>query len=83
MVETGSGTSRSALKRAVEAGGLTVLDWKYSAGREGASYLVEVDGFVPDDDPRIASLPDASGGALLSAWRAGGYAAPLSAEELG
>jgi chorismate mutase len=83
IVDTGSGTSRSALKRTIEAAGLHVLDWKYCAGRDGASYLVEVDGFVPEDDPRVAGLPETSGGALLSAWRAGGYAVPLQADELG
>lgn len=83
VVETGSQTSRSALKKAVEAGGFKVLDWKYcTAGGNEGQYLVEVDGFLGDEDPRPESLSEASGNVILNAWRAGGYAAPLSAEEL-
>jgi len=83
VVETATQTSRSALKKAVEDGGFTVLDWKYSAAGSGdALYLVEVDGFLGEDDPRPGQLPEASGNTILSVWRAGGYSAPLTAEEL-
>jgi len=39
-------------------------------------YLVEVDGLVPADDPRLAAL---AGGEVLRAMSLGGYAVPLAA----
>jgi hypothetical protein len=81
VVETDPETSRSALKRAVEAGGFTVRDWKYARTGGDPLYLVEVTGCVPPEDPRIARLPS-DDAAIRAAWSVGGYARPLDAAQL-
>jgi chorismate mutase len=83
VVETGGQASRSAVKRAIEAAGFRVRDWKSGpAAASPARALVEVDGCVAPDDPRLAELPRAGGEAVAAAWSVGGYASPLRAEEL-
>jgi len=82
VVETAKTTSRSALKRAVEAVGFQVLDWKYCRGDGDPLYLVEVAGCVAPNDPRLGRLPG-DDGAIAAAWSVGGYARPLDAQALG
>ena len=49
---------------------------------DGANCLIELDGFVPLADPRMATLRDRLGPALSRLLPFGGYAVPLSAVEL-
>ena len=49
---------------------------------EGANTLIEIDGFVPISDPRLAAFRAQLGTALYRLLRFGGYAVPLSAAEL-
>jgi len=49
---------------------------------EGVNTLLEIEGFVPRSDPRLESFRTRLGPALYRVLRLGGYAAPLSAEEL-
>lgn len=44
--------------------------------------LVELDGFVTPDDPRIKAVEDAFDGALKRVVGLGGYATPIDADEL-
>ena len=45
--------------------------------------LIEVDDFVAADDPRIETFKDAFGGAVQFAITIGGYATPISDDEMG
>ena len=49
---------------------------------EGVNTLIEIDGFVPTSDPRLARLSEQLGPALYRLLGFGGYAVPLSAAEL-
>lgn len=53
-----------------------------SEQREGGNTLIEIDGFVPADDPRLDRFRATLGGALYRLVPLGGYAVPLSAAEL-
>lgn len=45
-------------------------------------YLIEVDGFLTDDDPRLGALGSTLGRPISRTLVLGGYATPLSSEEL-
>jgi chorismate mutase len=49
---------------------------------EGGSTLIELDGFVPADDPRLDRFRAQLGAAVYRLLPLGGYAVPLSASEL-
>src|ERR1700680_1646300 len=49
---------------------------------EGVNTLIEIEGFVPMSDPRLARLKEQLGPALYRLLGFGGYAMPLSAVEL-
>jgi hypothetical protein len=49
---------------------------------EGGNTLIELDGFVPPDDPRLDRFRAQLGAALYRLLPLGGYAVPLSAAEL-
>jgi chorismate mutase/prephenate dehydratase len=50
--------------------------------REGGNTLIEIDDFVPADDPRLDRFRATLGTALYRLVRLGGYAVPLSPAEL-
>jgi chorismate mutase/prephenate dehydratase len=49
---------------------------------EGVNTLIEIDGFVPESDPRLERLREQLGPDLYRLLPFGGYAVPLSAAEL-
>jgi chorismate mutase len=53
-----------------------------SEQREGGNVLIEIDDFVPADDPRLERFRTQLGAALYRLLPLGGYAVPLSAAEL-
>lgn len=53
-----------------------------SEQREGGNTLIEIDDFVPADDPRLDRFRAQLGAALYRLVPLGGYAVPLSAAEL-
>lgn len=53
-----------------------------SEQKEGGSTLIEIDDFVPADDPRLDRFRATLGAALYRLVPLGGYAVPLSAAEL-
>ena len=59
---------------------VTIEDAESRAG--GALTLVEVEGFVGEEDRRLPVLEEGAASGPLTVWRAGGYALPLAPEEL-
>jgi len=75
------------LSRGAFTGLLTGADFQVAAvqvwedGRDRRLHLVEVDGYVGEDDVRLAAL-EAGQGRVNRLWAIGGYARPLSKQEL-
>lgn len=81
-VETEDVTSRSRLKQALEDVGLEIADAQISQEDGGrALHLIEVEGFVAEDDARLAALVEQSE-RINQVWVIGGFAIPLSLEEM-
>jgi len=57
--------------------------WREEQGPKAWLYMAEVDGFLTREDPRLASLQKMLGKPLKRLVLLGGYATPLTAEELG
>ena len=57
--------------------------WREEQGPQAWLYMAEVDGFLTPDDPRLGKFQDILGKPLKRLMLLGGYAAPLTAEELG
>ncbi len=57
--------------------------WREEQGPRAWLYIAEVDGFLTPDDPRLGKFQDILGKPLKRLMLLGGYAAPLTAEELG
>ena len=82
VIETGEVVSRSHLKRLLGEAGFEVLGIQGAEEDGGRSLkLVEVEGFVRDDDPRLARLVGLGEGTLSHVWAVGGFAVPLALEE--
>lgn len=82
VLETRQVISRSYLREMLGRAGFEVVDIQVSEEDGGqALNLVEVAGFVADDDPRIAWLRAQDDDAPSHVWVVGGYAVPLSLEE--
>ena len=82
IVELDEAVSRGALKTLLSDAGFQVCDiqaWVDSPDR--TLHLVEVEGFLAGDDPRIASLTEEAE-AVKQAWSVGSFAVPLTAEDL-
>ncbi len=82
VVETGELVSRSHLKRLLAEAGFETLDIQGAEEEDGRSLnLVEVEGFVRDDDPRLARLVELSEGTFSHVWTVGGFAVPMTLKE--
>lgn len=82
IVELDEAVSRGALKTLLSDAGFEVCDiqaWVDSPDR--TLHLVEVQGFLAADDPRIAALQEEAD-AVKHAWSVGSFAVPLTAEDL-
>jgi len=83
VLDTADQLSRGTVKSLLSEAGFEVLDVQtWSEGPDRRLHLIEVEGCVSDDDSRLAPLPaseDAEGGTLRVI---GGYAVPLTAEQL-
>jgi chorismate mutase / prephenate dehydratase len=78
--------SRSALKKTLAGLGfepVLLQTWREPSGSDRRLYLIEVAGFSLPDDPRLSRLTEEHGEDLAQVWSIGGYAVPLTAEELG
>ncbi len=82
VVETEELVSRSHLQRLLAGAGFETLDIQGAEEADGRSlYLVEVEGFVRNDDPRLARLVELSEGKFSHVWAVGGFAVPMTLEE--
>ena len=81
-IETGEVISRSQLKESLTAAGLGALDIHVCDDGGQSLCLIEVEGFVAADDPRLVTLLEASEGRLARALAVGGFALPLSREDM-
>lgn len=82
IVELDEAVSRGALKTLLSEAGFRVCDiqaWVDSPDR--TLHLVEIEGFLASDDPRLAALVDEAE-AVKQAWAVGSFAVPLTAEDL-
>jgi chorismate mutase-like protein len=82
VIESGELVSLSHFRKLLGEADLEALDVQGS-GEEGdrSLKLVEVEGFVSEDDPRLARLMELDEGTLSHVWPIGGFAVPLSLEE--
>jgi len=75
--------SRSAFREALRGADFEVVDMQnWSAQGTLPWILVEVEGFVEDDDARLQHLAEAESSPIGKVWVIGSYAVPLSADEL-
>lgn len=83
VAENGRQLSRSGLRQALMAVDLEVVDLHHAACEgETPLALIEVEGFLAPDDARLGRLAASGTSPLSQVWVIGGYAVPLSAEEL-
>ncbi len=83
VLESGKVVSRSHVKEMLVKAELTVLDIQVSdEGGGRALLLVEIEGFVAEDDPRLERLIKLSEGTFDRARPIGAFAVPLSLEDL-
>lgn len=69
--------SRGRMTAAFSAVGLTCTFMVSCEHAEAANTLIEIDGFVPLNDPRLTALPHRLGADLYRLIGVGGYAVPL------
>lgn len=83
LVETSTVVSRSHLRELLSSAGFEVLDIQVTEeGSEHVLHLVEVEGYAFEHDARLAGLMDMAEGTISQVRSAGGYAVPLSLEEM-
>ena len=86
VIETLREISRSALKvtlTGLEFDPVLLQAWREPSGSDRRLYLIETAGHCREDDPRLARLREEHREDIANVFRLGGYAVPLSAEELG
>jgi chorismate mutase len=76
--ETAAGISRARIFGVLAAIGLTCTFFASCEQGESAVNLIEIEGFVPPADPRLAVLRDRLGPTLHRLLPVGGYALPLA-----
>jgi len=86
VVEATEEMSRSALvadSREAKLAATVIQSWQPPSEAAVWLHLVDVEGFVPLGDKRLAQLSRRMGKGLQQIWHIGGYAVPLGAAELG
>lgn len=82
-VETDEVFSRSHLKQLLGAAGFETIEMHISEESGGRALgLIEVEGYVAEDDPRCAALLEADGNSVAQVWAIGGFAVPVALEEM-
>ncbi len=83
VIETGQLVSRSNFKQQLANVGFEARDIQsWEEGGDRSLYLVEVEGFVPADDARLARLRVQDEDTFSHVWAVGGFAVPLSLEDM-
>ncbi len=81
LIETREVASRSHLRGLLAEASFEVLDiWVSQEDSGQYLHLIEVGGWVADDDARLESLAALGEGTISQVWSGGGYAVPLSIE---
>jgi chorismate mutase/prephenate dehydratase len=86
VIEATGQMSRSALAAKIEAAGFetaVIQSWHPPSEQAIWLHLVDVEGYVTDEDPKLTRLATRIGKTLRQIWPVGGYAMPFSAAELG
>jgi chorismate mutase-like protein len=86
VIEATLPMSRSALVAKIEAAGFetaVIQSWHPPGNPAIWLHLVDVEGFVTDEDAKLARLATRLGKGLRQIWPVGGYAVPFSPAELG
>ena len=84
VVETGQLVSRSNFKQLLANAGFEARDIQsWEEGDDRSLNLIEVEGFVPADDARLARLREQDDGTFSHVWAVGGFAVPLTAKDMG
>jgi len=86
VIEAAAPMSRSALVGKIEAAGFetaVIQSWHPVGVPPVWLHLVDVEGFVTEDDAKLARLATRIGKGLRQIWPVGGYAVPFSSAELG
>lgn len=86
VIETMREISRSGLKTTLTGLGFEpalLQAWREPSGSDRRLYLIEIAGFSMPEDPRLPRLMEEHREDVAQVWRIGGYAVPLTAEELG
>jgi chorismate mutase-like protein len=86
VIEATGQMSRSALAAKIEAAGFetaVIQSWHLPSEQAIWLHLVDVEGYVTDEDPKLTRLATRIGKTLRQIWPVGGYAMPFSAAELG
>ena len=83
LLETVDQISRGSLIGILGKHRLQALDIQFWAdGDERRLHLIEVEGYVPADDARLTALAENGEIRLANLWQAGGYAVPLTEDDL-
>jgi chorismate mutase / prephenate dehydratase len=86
VVETSETMGIGRLGSKLSDAGMTPLflaSWHEDQARDTWLFVAEIDDFVPPDDRRIPRFLDTAGEAIRHVITLGGYAAPLTVEDLG
>jgi len=86
IVEASGEISRSSILAEGRSAGLeagAIQSWQPPGETQSWLHLIDIDGFLPPEDPRLAGFAARLGKSLGRIWPVGGYAVPLSAAELG
>jgi chorismate mutase-like protein len=85
VIEATAQMSRSALAAKIKSAGFetaVIQSWHSPSDPAIWLHLVDVEGYVTDEDPKLARLATRIGKTLRHIWHVGGYAAPFGAAEL-
>ncbi len=85
IVEAGGPLSRSELANRVKAAGFEtaiIQSWQPQSGQPVWLHLVDVEGYLSENDPKLARLAERVGESLRQVWSVGSYAVPLAASAL-
>lgn len=82
ILDCGEVTSRGQVIGYLEKVGLETFDVQSAPDEPSApTYLVEVAGYVPQEDPRLDAILEESGGKVLQAKSVGGFAVPIEIDD--
>lgn len=85
IVEAGGPMSRSELSTRVKAAGFetaVIQSWQPQSGQPVWLHLLDVEGYLIQDDPKLARLAERIGESVRQVWPVGAYAVPFAASEL-